>query len=183
MNQNSYNPSHILLRTYTLSGEIDENTSKDVIDFISTVNDIDSTINPPTRKPINIILNSMGGVMYDGFAIIGAIETSQTPVHITCMGSAMSMALAILVSGHHRIGHSLSSYMYHECLDNNSYEKISVIKENLDEGDRLMEMYDNYILSRTKLTRRKLNKVKKSKSDWYFGAEEALEYGLINEIK
>ena len=183
MKQNSYNPSHILLRTYTLSGEVDENTSKDVIDFISTVNDIDSTTNPPERKPINIILNSMGGSMYDGFAIIGAIETSQTPVHITCMGSAMSMALAILVSGHHRIGHLLSSYMYHECLDNNSYEKISVIKENLDEGDRLMEMYDNYILSRTNLTRRKLNKVKKSKSDWYFGADEALEYGLINEIK
>lgn len=183
MKQNSYNPSHILLRTYTLSGEIDETSSKDVIDFISMVNDIDSTINPPERKPINIILNSMGGSMYDGFAIIGAIDTSQTPVHITCMGSAMSMALAILVSGHHRIGHSLSSYMYHECLDNNSYEKISVIKENLDEGDRLMEMYDNYILNHTNLTRRKLNKVKKSKSDWYFGADEALEYGLIDKIK
>lgn len=183
MNQNSYNPNDILLRTYTLSGEIDETTSKNMIDFISTVNDIDSNINPLERKPINIILNSMGGSIYDGFAIIGAIETSQTPVHITCMGSAMSMALAILVSGHHRIGHSLSSYMYHECLDNNTYEKISIIKENLDECDRLMEMYDSYILSRTKLTRRKLNKVKKSKSDWYFGVEEALEYGLINEIK
>jgi len=183
MNQNSYNPSHILLRTYTLSGEIDEVTSKDVIDFISTVNDIDNTINPPERKPINIILNSMGGVMYDGFAIIGAIEQSKTPIHITCMGSAMSMALAILVSGHHRIGHSLSSYMYHECLDNISYEKMSVIKENLDEGNRIMEMYDEYLLSKTKLTRRKINKVKKDKSDWYFGADEALEYGLIDEIK
>ena len=183
MNQNSYNPNHILLRTYTLSGEIDENTSKDIIDFISMVNDIDLTINPPNRKPINIILNSMGGTIYDGFAIIGAIEQSQTPVHITCLGSAMSMALAILASGHYRIGHSLSSYMYHECLDDVSYEKMSVIKENLDEGNRLMEMYDDYILSKTKLTRRKLNKVKKNKFDWYFGADEALEYGLIDEIK
>ena len=183
MNQNSYNPNHILLRTYTLSGEIDENTSKDVIDFISMVNDMDSTINPPNRKPINIILNSMGGTIYDGFAIIGAIEQSQTPVHITCLGSAMSMALAILASGHYKIGHSLSSYMYHECLDDVSYEKMSVIKENLDEGNRLMEMYDDYILSKTKLTRRKLNKVKKNKFDWYFGANEALEYGLIDEIK
>lgn len=183
MNQNSYNPNHILLRTYTLSGEIDENTSKNVIDFISMVNDIDSTINPPNRKPINIILNSMGGTIYDGFAIIGAIEQSQTPVHITCLGSAMSMALAILASGHYKIGHSLSSYMYHECLDDVSYEKMSVIKENLDEGNRLMEMYDDYILSKTKLTRRKLNKVKKNKFDWYFGADEALEYGLIDEIK
>jgi ATP-dependent Clp protease protease subunit len=183
MNQNSYNPNHILLRTYTLSGEIDENTSKNVIDFISMVNDMDSTINPPNRKPINIILNSMGGSMYDGFAIIGAIEQSKTPVHITCLGSAMSMALAILASGHYRVGHSLSSYMYHECLDYISYEKMSVIKENLDEGNRIMEIYDEYLISKTKLTRRKLNKVKKDKSDWYFGVDEALEYGLINEIK
>jgi len=183
MKQNSYNPNHILLRTYTLSGEIDEIASKDIIDFISTVNHIDSITNLSERKPINIILNSMGGSMYDGFAIIGAIEQSQTPVHITCLGSAMSMALAILVSGHYRIGHSLSSYMYHECMDHNSYDKISVIKENLDEGDRLMEMYDDYLLSKTKLTRRKLNKVKKDKSDWYFGADDALEYGLINEIR
>ena len=183
MKQNNYNPNHILLRNYTLSGEINEVTSKDIIDFISIVNDIDSTIEPSERKPINIILNSMGGSIYDGFAIIGAIEHSQTPVHITCLGSAMSMALAILVSGHHRIGHSLSSYMYHECLDDIPYEKMSIIKENLDEGNRLMEMYDDYILSKTKLTRRKLNKVKKDKSDWYFGADEALEYGLIFEIK
>jgi ATP-dependent Clp protease protease subunit len=73
--------------------------------------------------------------------------------------------------------------MYHECLDDIPYEKMSIIKENLDEGNRLMEMYDDYILSKTKLTRRKLNKVKKDKSDWYFGADEALEYGLIFEIK
>jgi ATP-dependent Clp protease protease subunit len=183
MKQNSYNPNHILLRTYTLSGEIDETAAKDVIDFISMVNDVDSIIEKSERKPLNIILNSMGGVMYDGFAIIGAIEQSKTPVHITCMGSAMSMALAILVSGHYRIGHSLSSYMYHECLDNISYEKMSVIKENLDEGNRIMELYDDYIVSKTKLTHRKLNKVKKDKSDWYFGADEALEYGLIDEIK
>jgi ATP-dependent protease ClpP protease subunit len=60
---------------------------------------------------------------------------------------------------------------------------MSIIKENLEEGNRIMEMYDDYILRKTKLTRRKLNKVKKDKSDWYFGADEALEYGLIFEIK
>ena len=183
MKQNNYNPNHILLRNYTLSGEINEVTSKDIIDFISIVNDIDSTIEPSERKPINIILNSMGGSIYDGFAIIGAIEHSQTPVHITCLGSAMSMALAILVSGHHRIGHSLSSYMYHECLDSMPYDKMSILKENLDETDRLMAMYDEYIVSNTSLTQKQLNKVKNKKTDWYFGSDEALSYNLIFEIK
>ena len=177
MSQNRYNPNHVFLRTYVLSGEIDETIAKEVINFIYTANTLDQ------EEHINIILNSVGGSIYDGFAIIGAIETSKAPIHITCLGSAMSMALPILVSGNHRVGHSLSSYMYHECLDYTPYDKMSVIKENLDEGNRLMDIYDDYILSKTKLTRRKLNKVKKDKSDWYFGAEEALEYGIINEIK
>ena len=160
MIQNSYNPNHKFLKKLTLSDDINEKTAKDVIDFISIVNDMDSYIDPSQREPINIILNSVGGSMYDGFAIIGAIEHSLTPVHITCLGSAMSMALVILASGKHRIGHPLSSYMYHECLDDIAYEKMSVIKENLDEGNRIMEMYDEYLLSKTKLTRRKLNKIK-----------------------
>jgi hypothetical protein len=124
MIQNSYNPNHKFLKKLTLSDDINEKTAKDVIDFISIVNDMDSYIDPSQREPINIILNSVGGSMYDGFAIIGAIEHSLTPVHITCLGSAMSMALVILASGKHRIGHPLSSYMYHECLDDIAYEKM-----------------------------------------------------------
>jgi hypothetical protein len=63
-----------------------------------------------------------------------------------------------------------------------SYEKMSILKENLDETDRLMSMYDEYITSKTSLTQKQLNKIKSKKIDWYFGSDEALSYNIINEV-
>jgi ATP-dependent Clp protease protease subunit len=179
-----YNPNYFFPRTYTLSGEIDEVMSKDVISFISLINELDDYkgLENNERRPIILNINSPGGSIYDGFAIIGAIKQSKTIVHTNCLGSAMSMALLVLAAGHYRIGHHLSRYMYHECLDDIPYDKMSAIRENLDEGNKLMEMFDNYLLSRTSINKRKLNKIKKDKSDWYFGSDEALELGLINNI-
>jgi hypothetical protein len=72
--------------------------------------------------------------------------------------------------------------MYHECLDSVPYDKMSIIKENIEETDRLMDMYDDYLISRTSLTQKQLNKVKSKKIDWYFGSDEALSYNIINEV-
>ena len=168
-------------RNLVLSGEISEESAQDIIQHINDINEDDNE-NPTGRKPIIIKINSLGGSMYDGFAIIGAIETSITPVYTHGYGAIMSMALPILLSGHKRFSHRLTSFMYHECLDSVPYDKMSIIKENIEETDRLMDMYDDYLISRTTLTQKQLNKVKNKKTDWYFGSDEALSYNIINEV-
>ena len=178
--RNSYNPNNKLFRTIVLSGEVDENTVKDTIQTISFINEIDSS--KEEVEPIKLIINNIGGTMYDGFALIGVIETSSIPVYTYGYGTVMSMALPILLSGDKRFGHHLATFMYHECLDSMSYEKMSILKENLDETDRLMSMYDEYITSKTSLTQKQLNKIKSKKIDWYFGSDEALSYNIINEV-
>lgn len=178
--RNSYNPNNKLFRTIVLSGEIDETTVKDTIQTISFINELDN--GKEEVEPIKLIINSIGGTMYDGFALIGTIETSTTPVYTYGFGTVMSMALPILVAGDKRFGHRLASFMYHECLDSMSYDKMSILKENLDETDRLMSMYDEYIVSKTTLTQKQLNKIKSKKIDWYFGSDEALSYNIINEV-
>jgi ATP-dependent protease ClpP protease subunit len=45
-----------------------------------------------------------------------------------------------------------------------------------------MDIYDEYVLSRTSFKRTQLDKVKKNKTDWYFGVNEAIKYGVIDEI-
>ena len=176
------NPS----RTLILSGEVDEDTVAELIQDIEDLNDFDedqeSNIVDYERSPIKLIINSMGGSVYDGFALIGIIEKSKTPVHTYCYGSAMSMALLILVSGHQRFGHRLSTYMYHECLDQLPYEKLSTLNENLQETHRIMKVYDDYLISRTSLKRKQLDDSKKVKYDWYLSPDEALHYKIINEI-
>jgi ATP-dependent Clp protease protease subunit len=175
-----------LSRTLILSGEVDETTVTEIMQDICDINEIDDdnedNVVEYERTPIKLIVNSMGGSVYDGFALIGVIESSITPVHTYCYGSAMSMALLILVSGHQRFGHKLSTFMYHECLDQLPYEKLSTLNENLQETKRIMKVYDDYLISKTSLKRKQLDDSKKVKFDWYMSPEEALQYKLIDEI-
>ena len=178
--KNSYNLNSKIFRTIVLSGEIDESSVKDAIQTISFINEIDD--GKDEVEPIKLIINSLGGNILDGFALIGVIENSFVPVYTYGYGSIMSMALPILASGDKRFGHQLATFMYHECLDSVPYDKMSIIKENIEETDRLMDMYDEYLISRTSLTQKQLNKVKNKKTDWYFGSDEALSYNIINEV-
>ena len=178
--KNSYNPNSKIFRTIVLSGEIDESSVKDAIQTISFINEIDN--GKDEVEPIKLIINSLGGNILDGFALIGVIENSFVPVYTYGYGSIMSMALPILVAGNKRFGHPLATFMYHECLDSVPYDKMSIIKENIEETDRLMDMYDDYLISRTSLTQKQLNKVKNKKTDWYFGSDEALSYNIINKV-
>jgi ATP-dependent Clp protease protease subunit len=168
-------------RNLVLSGEISEESAQNIIQHINDINEDD--FGKEERLPIQLKINSIGGSMYDGFAIIGAIESSETPVYTYGYGAIMSMALPILVSGVKRFAHPLTTFMYHECLDTfGHYEKVSILKENLEESERVMEMYDDHILSKTSFTKKQLNKVKKGKFDWYFDINEAIKYKVIDQV-
>jgi len=168
-------------RNLVLSGEISEESAQNIIQHINDINEDD--FGKEERSPIQLKINSIGGSMYDGFAIIGAIESSETPVYTYGYGAIMSMALPILVSGVKRFAHPLTTFMYHECLDTfGQYEKVSILKENLEETERVMEMYDDYIFKKTSFTKKQLDKVKKSKIDWYFDINDALEYKVIDQV-
>jgi ATP-dependent Clp protease protease subunit len=168
-------------RNLVLSGEISEESAQNIIQHISDINEDD--FGKDERIPIQLKINSIGGSMYDGFAIIGAIESSETPVYTYGYGAIMSMALPILVSGVKRFAHPLTTFMYHECLDTfGHYEKVSILKENLEETERVMEMYDDHLLNKTSFTKKQLDKVKKGKFDWYFDINEAIKYKVIDQI-
>jgi ATP-dependent Clp protease protease subunit len=176
------NPS----RTIILCGEVDDNTVYDLMEMICDINEYDDenedNVRDYERKPIKMIVNSFGGSVYDGFALIGVMENSKTPIHTYCYGSAMSMALLILVSGHKRFGHRLATFMYHECLDSPAYDKLATLKENLEETKRIMKVYDDQLLSKTKLKRKQIEDTKRIKLDWYMSPEEALTYKVIDQI-
>ena len=173
-------------RNLVLSSDITASSVADIIESILDINTLDDELvedlQDYEREPIKLVVNSFGGSVYDGFALIGVMENSKTPIHTYCYGSAMSMALLILVSGHKRFGHRLSTFMYHECLDNPPYDKLTTLKENLEETKRIMKVYDDQLLLKTKLKRKQLDDTKKIKLDWYMSPEEALSYKIIDQI-
>jgi len=184
--KNRYFDREDQFRSIILSNDIDNESVEEIIQFILDVNEYDdeqdSVSKDFERKPIKLIINSFGGVIYDGFALIGVIKTSKTPIHTYCYGYAMSMGLPIFASGWKRIASKYATFMYHEALDSHPFEKISILKDNLDESNRLMKQYDTILLSKSTVPQKQLDEVKKSRRDWYFTANEALTYGITDEV-
>lgn len=161
-------------------GEITNENALYVISEILEINKFDEK--KKHKEPIELILTSCGGLVYDGFGIIDAIKNSITPIHITCYGLAMSMALPILTVGHYRIMSKNSTLMYHEIAWETSYEKLTNHKFEVREGERLIKMFDSIIIDNTNITQRKLNEIKKQQKEWYIPPDEALKLGIIDEI-
>jgi len=174
-------------RSIILSNDIDNESVEEIIQFILDANEYDdeqdSVSKDFERKPIKLVINSFGGVIYDGFALIGVIENSITPIHTYCYGYAMSMGLPIFTSGHKRFASKYATFMYHEALNNYpQFDKLSIIKDDLDESNRVMKQYDEILLLNSTISQKQLDDVKKSRRDWYITAEEALKYGIVDEI-
>jgi ATP-dependent Clp protease protease subunit len=173
-------------RILTLSGEIDSESSTDIIEAIIDLNCQDAAKVAKSQKkevePIILIVNSIGGDVYAGFGIISAIENSNAPVHTKCIGTAMSMAFAVLLAGKVRYASKYSTLMYHQINWSAAQESIEYHKQELKEGQRLMKMYDSIVLSRSNVTKEVIDDVKNTRSEWYITPQQALKLGMIDEI-
>lgn len=175
-----------LSRIIILSADVDNNSISYIMERIFEINEYDDDNEEMFvdyyRKPIKLIINSFGGSIYDGFALIGVIENSKTPVHTYCYGSAMSMGLLIFVSGHLRLANRLATFMYHECLDEPNYDKLTTLKEGMEESKRIMDIYDKQLLNKSSLKRKQLDETKKMKLDWYMTPEQGKQFGFVDKI-
>ena len=167
-----------LSRIITL-GDIDCIEVNQIIQDIYEINAEDAK--RQTVEPIKLIINSFGGEVFSGLALIDVIDSSQTPIHTICHGTAMSMALIIYAAGHHRIASKYATFMYHEA----AYEingKVAFHKQELKETERIDKICDAYLISKTKLTQKVLQPHRDRQAEWYFDVKTAQKYGLVDEI-
>lgn len=168
-------------KTVVLSGEVDDKTIMCCIEDILEINEL-REMYQDDNEPIKLFINSPGGSVYDGFALIGIMETSPLPVHTYAFGQIMSMALPIFVSGQVRVASKYATFMYHQLAWASPYEKLEWHKQEETEGERLHLMYNDILFKRTKIPKRTIENVIKTKSEWYFGAEEAKKLKVTDYV-
>lgn len=167
-----------LSRVITL-GYIDEISANEIIQDIYEINEEDAK--KEKVDPIKLIINSGGGEIYSGLALIDVIDNSQTPIYTVCHGRAMSMALVVYAAGHHRIASKYATFMYHE----GHYEvegKVAVHRQELKESQRVDKICDAYFLAKTTFTDKILKPHRDRQAEWYFNVKTAQKYGLVDEI-
>lgn len=162
-------------------GDIDEETGESVEQMIRFFNRADNEDNIPAdkRQPIKIYINSGGGSLNATLMMIDAIKMSKTPVYTITTGAAYSGGFFTSICGHKRFGYKNSSYLYHEgsCVMGGDAHKFRN-QAKFYEGQLLL--LKDITLSNTKISEEEYDK--HIKDDWWFTAEEALAYGIIDEI-
>ncbi len=133
------------------------------------------------KKPIQLYINTPGGSVTAGMAIYDTIQYINCPISTVCVGLAASMGAILLATGTKgkRFALPNSQIMLHQVAGGISGEAIEIeitAKQILKIRERL-----NNILS--KHTGQPLEKVSKDTDrDFYLTAQEAKDYGLIDEV-
>jgi ATP-dependent Clp protease, protease subunit len=172
-------------RWFILNTDVSPNSVETLIKEIHEINRYDEEQEKKVvgykRKPIEIVVNTYGGSVYDGYALVSEILMSKTPVHTILQGKAMSMGFIIFLAGHKRIMTQFATLMYHE-ISTFEWNDITAIKRSVEEAERLQRLYDDYVLKRTNLLQEKLDDVKEKRMNWFIGADEAKKLGITDEV-
>jgi len=132
-------------------------------------------------KPIKIYIDSYGGLVYQCFGLLSVMERCETPIHTIVTGAAMSCGFMMLISGHKRFAHRLSTPLYHQ-VSSGAWGKLKDMEEDVQETKRLQKLLEQETLAKTNIGAKKLKEVYEKKVDWFMSADEALKLGVVDEI-
>lgn len=140
------------------------------------------------KKPIKVVLNSVGGSAYDGLLVYNTIRDivrRGTSVNIEVRGVAYSMASIILQAGSSRIASRYSRFLIHESSITTKSDKPMTVTEQEEqaaESRQFNKMLSEILAERIGKTIKQIEKVTK-KRDLWMSPKEALAFGLIDRIE
>ena len=162
-------------RIIFLNGEIDMHTSDLIIAQFLFLQAEDP------EKEINLYINSPGGSVYAGMAIYDTMQFIKPPVATFCVGIAASMASIILMGGSPGKRYALanSRVLIHQPLGSASGQATD-IQIHAKEILKLKDLVKDIIV---KHTGQRPSKVGSDiERDLYMTAQEAIDYGIIDNI-
>ncbi len=133
------------------------------------------------NKDTYMYINSPGGVVTAGLAIYDTMQYLSTPISTICIGQAASMGALLLCAGAKGKRYALptSRIMIHQPLGGAQGAATDIEIQTM-EILRMKKLLNEMI---SKHSGQPLSKVEKDTDrDFFMGADEAVKYGLIDEV-
>ncbi|MBN2308755.1 MAG: ATP-dependent Clp protease proteolytic subunit [Candidatus Hydrogenedentes bacterium] len=132
-------------------------------------------------KDIQLYVNTPGGSVTAGLAIYDAMQHIKPDVSTTCLGQAASMGAVLMAAGAHgkRFALPYSRFLLHQPAGG-FQGQASDIDIQAREIVRIGEMIDEILVRHTGQPLEIIQR--DSDRDFFMGAEEAKEYGLVDEV-
>jgi ATP-dependent Clp protease protease subunit len=131
------------------------------------------------KKPIEMYINSPGGVVTAGFAIYDTMQYLKSPVATTCMGFAASMGSFLLMAGEMRVALPNARIMLHQAaggFQGKAAEIARHAKDVLETQEKINALYAKHCGRTVEEVERALDR------DNFMSAEEALAWGLVDRV-
>ena len=162
-------------RIIMLSGPIDDAVASSIVAQLLFLEAEDPD------KDIYLYINSPGGVITSGFSIYDTMNYIKPDIVTICIGQAASMGAFLLACGAPGKRYALPSsrIMIHQPLGG-AQGQATDIEIQAKEILRLKKYLNKILAERTGKTVRTIEK--DTERDFFMGAEEAKEYGLIDEV-
>ena len=132
-------------------------------------------------EPINLYINSPGGVVSAGLAMYDTMQYIKSPVSTVCLGQAASAASLILCAGASgtRYATPNSKIMIHQPSGGFSGQATDIkiqAEEILKTKKRINEIYQKHLNI-------SINEIDKAmERDRFFDPQEAMKFGLIDKV-
>ena len=162
-------------RIVFVGGPIDDNVANVVVAQLLFLESEDPD------KDIHLYINSPGGVVTAGLAIYDTMQYIRPDVSTICIGQAASMGSRLLTAGAKgkRYALPLARIMIHQPLGGAQGQSTD-IQIQAKEILRLREVGNDILAKHTGQPREKL--IADTERDNFMTAQEAKEYGLIDEV-
>jgi ATP-dependent Clp protease protease subunit len=162
-------------RIIFIGGAIDDNLANVIVAQLLFIESVDS------KKDINLYINSPGGSVTAGLAIYDAIQYVEPDVSTLCFGLAGSMAAVLLASGTDGKRNSLpnSTIMLHSVgaeLGGQFHDLENEMKETKRKQQILAKILEKHVNKDVDQINSDIQR------NFYQTAEEALQYGIIDNI-
>lgn len=131
------------------------------------------------HNEITVYINSPGGSVYAGLSIFDTMNIIESPIKTVCVGMAASMASILLTAGDKRYALPHSRVMIHQPLGGVKGQASDIVI-TANEITKLKDELNQILATKTG---QPLDKIyNDTDRDYYMTAEEAKEYGIIDEV-
>jgi ATP-dependent Clp protease, protease subunit len=166
------------LRIIGLIGEVDEKKSEDIIYALLM-------IASEGEDDVDMYISSTGGAALDMFSIYDVMRLTKSKIDISTIGIGKVMSAAVILmaagtKGKRKVAKNCR-VMLHTVIAG-THGTLHDLENEMEEVKYTQEKYIEILCKETKLTRAKLKKMFARNVNVYLSAEEAVEYGIADEV-
>jgi ATP-dependent Clp protease, protease subunit len=164
-------------RVVLLSGAIDADKANDVMARLLYLEGEDPD------DPVELRINSPGGELTSGFAVLDTMRQLACPVATTCVGLAASMASVLLAGGTRgqRRATRNARILIHQPWTGQFQGQAADLERTAEEILRQRRQLDQILADATGQPIERVHR--DTERDTWFSPEEAVAYGLIDEVQ